>query len=312
MRVSPPLSEMRVRMGDLRSRRGPGTDGRRDRTERARAWRPASTRPRPSRTQSLRRYTHRHRHRSRRRGDRVGYRFTFRRRRRSGLPDGQQRKRVEIPVRIGGQADAEMDVWLRSLWLAARADRPHDLSIADSRSNGQGNRSQVDEGDGIPVLGADRQAEPLARQPAGVGDDPLGRSAYFGSRRRADVDAAVLTARIRVAAGDERAEHRPLDRPAPRSRMRGMGEAEEQHGHQDAQAVARCENHAPARYRAGRLLSNLITERRGTACSEPGRSDGRRRRLPAVAPLRPARARRLRRARPPRRRTPVRARRGRA
>jgi hypothetical protein len=227
MRVSPPLCEMRVRPGNLRSGRGPGTDGRRDRTERARAWRPASTRPRPRRTQSLGRYTHRHRHRSRRRGDRVGYRFTFRRRRRSGLPDGQQRQRVEIPVRIGGQADAQMDVWLRSLGLAARADRSHDLPFADRRSNGQGDRSQVDEGDRIPVLGADRQAEPLARKPAGVGDDPRGRSAYLGSRRSADVDAAVLAARIRVVAGDERPEHRPLDRPAPRSRTRDVGEADE-------------------------------------------------------------------------------------
>jgi hypothetical protein len=301
---------MRVRSGDLRSRRGPGTDGRRDRPERARPWRPASTRPRPRRTRSPSR--NRHRHRSRRRGDRVGCRFTFRRRRRSGLPDGQQRKRVEIPVRIGGQADAEMDVRLRSFGLAARADRPHDLSFADSRSNGQANRSQVDEGDGIAVRGADRQAEPLAREAAGVGDDPRGRSAYLGSRRRADVDAAVLAARIRVVAGEEGPEHRSLDRPAPGRRTRDMYEADEQHGHQDHQGVARFENHARARYRAGRLLSNLTTARRGTACFEPGRSDGRRRLLPAVARHRPARARRLRRARPPRRRTPVRARRARA
>jgi hypothetical protein len=137
-----------------------------------------------------------------------------------------------------------MDVRLRSFGLAARADRPHDLSFADSRSNGQANRSQVDEGDRIAVRGADRQAEPLAREPACVGDDPRGRSAYLGSGRRADVDAAVLAARIRVAAGDERPEHRPVDRPAPRSRTRGMGEAEEQHCHQDDQPVARFDNHA--------------------------------------------------------------------
>ena len=303
---------MRVRPGDLRSRRWLGTDGRRDRPGRACAGRRASTRPRPRRTHSLSRYRHRHRHRSRRRSDRSGDGLTLRRRRRSGIPDGQQRKRVEVPVRIGRQPDAEMGVRLRSLGLATRADRPYDLSFADSRSDGQANRSQVDEGDRIPVLGADRQAEPLARQPAGVGDDPRGRSAYVGSRRRADVDAAVLAARIRVVAGDERPEHRSLDRPAPCSRTRDVGEADEQHGHQDNQTVARFENHAWAPYRAGRLLSTLVTERRGRACSEPDRSDARRRLLPAVALLRPARARPLPRARPPRRATRVQARRARA
>jgi hypothetical protein len=305
---------MRVRHpGRLRSRRGPGADGRGDRSERAGAGRASSTSRRPGRTQPLgRRYGHRHGHGRRRRSDRFDDRVTRRRRRRRRRPGGEQRKRVEVPIWVGGQSDAEVDVRLGSFRLAARADRPHDLPLADRRPGRQGDRSQVHEGDRVAVLGADRQTEPLARQPAGEGDDPRGRSAHLGARRSADVDAAVLAARVRVVPQDERTQHRPLDRPAPRSRARSVGEGDQQHSRHSDYYVAKFENHARATYRARRLLSNLITERPGRACSEPGRSDGRRRLLPVVAPLRRARARQPRRARPPRRPKPARARRARA
>ena len=43
----------------------------------------------------------------------------------------QQRQRVEVAVRIRGQANAEVDVRLAPLGLAARADRGHDVSFLD-------------------------------------------------------------------------------------------------------------------------------------------------------------------------------------
>ena len=95
----------------------------------------------------------------------------------------------------------------------------------------------------MPVLGADRQTEPLARQPARVGDDPGGRSAHVGPRRCADVDAAVLATGVRIVTHDERPEHRPVDGPAPGSRSRGMGEPQHD-GRQDDEYVARFDNHA--------------------------------------------------------------------
>lgn len=308
LRASPSACRFRVRnLGHPRSRRRPGADGRRDRPERAHTGRATSTRGRPRRTHPLGPDGHRGGHRSRRRGDRVTCRRRLRRRR----PGGEQRERVEVPVRVGGQPDAEVNIRLRSFGLAARADRPHDLPLDNRRSDRQSDRSQVDEGDRVPAFGADRQAEPFARQPAGVGDDPRGWSAHLGSRRSADVDAAVLTARIGIVRGHEWPEHRPLDRPAPRCRARDVPECDEEHSRQADAYVARFENHARATYRAGRLLSNLTTAKPGRACSEPGRSDGRRRPPPAVALLRPGRALRLQRARPLRLRRPARARRGR-
>ncbi|MEP6909102.1 MAG: hypothetical protein ABI896_01570 [Actinomycetota bacterium] len=111
-----------------------------------------------------------------------------------------------------------MDIGLRPLGLAARADRAHDLSLAHRRSDPDPDRSQVDEGDGVAVLSPDREAQALARQSTSEGDDPGRRSDHVGSGGRTDVDSPVLAARIRIALGDERPEHRSLDRPRPRGR----------------------------------------------------------------------------------------------
>ena len=67
-----------------------------------------------------------------------------------------------------------------------------------------------------------------------------------------------------------------------------------------------------ARYRADRLLSNLITARLDTGGSETGPSARRRPPRPASAPLPPPRARRPRPAQRPRLQTPARGHRGRA
>jgi hypothetical protein len=111
-----------------------------------------------------------------------------------------------------------MDVRLGTFGLTARADRPHDLALADRRANADSDRAEVDEGDRVAVLGTDRQAAALPRQLPCKRDHPCRRGAHFGSRRRADVDSSVLAARIRIAFGDERPEHRAFDRPAPRGR----------------------------------------------------------------------------------------------
>jgi hypothetical protein len=169
--------------------------------------------------------------RRRRRG--KGLRLTLRRRLGCALTDGEQRERVDVPVRLGGQPHAEMNVWLRPFGLAGRADRADDLAFADRGADRKSDRPQVDEGDGVSALGPDRQAEPFVRQPPGEGDDPRRRSAHIGSRRRPDVDAAMLTARVRIALGDERPEHRPLDGPGPRGRARGMSERNKDHRPQD-------------------------------------------------------------------------------
>ena len=128
-----------------------------------------------------------------------------------------------------------MDVGLRALGVSARADRADDLTLAEGRPGSDRNRSQVDERHGVSVLGADRQTAAGMRNLAGEGHDPGHRSAHVGAGLGADVDSAVLSASVRVVAGDEGPEHRPLDGPAPPGRARHESERDEQC---DSDAVA--------------------------------------------------------------------------
>jgi hypothetical protein len=125
-----------------------------------------------------------------------------------GRPSGslealrKQQERVDVAVRIRGQANTEVDVGLRALGISARSDRSDDFAFTDGRSDSDRNRSQMDKRDRVPVLGADRQTPALVRNLAGEGDDPGHRSAHIGARRRADVNSAVLPASVRVVARD--------------------------------------------------------------------------------------------------------------
>jgi hypothetical protein len=54
----------------------------------------------------------------------------------------------------------------------------------------------------------------------------------------------VLTARVRIAVGDERAEHLALDRPGPRLGSPGSSQHEEDERRRDESRVADFDNHA--------------------------------------------------------------------
>lgn len=91
-------------------------------------------------------------------------RLTFRRLLGSPLTNREQGERVDVAVRVGSQPDAEMDVRLEALGLTARADCPDDFAFDDCGADRQADRPEVNEGDRIPVLGTDRQAEPFVRE----------------------------------------------------------------------------------------------------------------------------------------------------
>jgi hypothetical protein len=153
----------------------------------------------------------------------------------SRLPSGKKQQRIEVPVRIRGQANTEMDIRLGPLRLSAGADRSHDLSFVHGRADPNRDRAEVDERDRIAVLGADREAEALARQLPGETDDSAGGRADLRPGRKADVDTAMLTSRIGVVVGDEWSKHGPFHRPAPRGRSRSEHERGK---HRDDNSVA--------------------------------------------------------------------------
>ena len=186
-------------------------------------------------------------------------------------PRREQRERIEVAVRVRSQADAEVDVGLRPFHVAARADRAHHLALLDSRARSHADRPEMDQCDGIPVCRPDGETEPLMRKLPDEGDDARGRGANVGTGRRGDVDSTVLAAGVGVLLGDERPQHRAVDRPRPGTRARSQNETEQDRGDEYEQSVALFDNQERLHYRADRVLSNVATASRGTGGSGESR-----------------------------------------
>ena len=180
---------------------------------------------------------------------RSGRRGLLLRRTRLRLAHGsrrQQRQRVEVAVRICRQSNAEVDVRLTPLRLAARADRGHDLAFLDRGSRRHADRAEVHERDRVAVGRADRQAKALVWKLPGEGDDAACGRAKVGTGRASDVHAAMLAAGIRVALGREWPQNRPFDGPGPSDGRRAEDERQQHPDCHDRSSVAQFDNHARA------------------------------------------------------------------
>ena len=166
------------------------------------------------------------------RGDGVGGSGRGRRRRRSRR---QQPHRVDVPVRVGGDPDAEMDVRGRRGSVLTRPDRTDRRALDDGLAPRDGRRPQFHERHGVAVARLDRDAAPHPRERPRERDRARGRRADRRPETAPDVDAAVLAARVRIRER-ERPEDGALARPRPRlgrrrERERGSdGEREAEHG----------------------------------------------------------------------------------
>jgi hypothetical protein len=157
-------------------------------------------------------------------------------------------------------------------WLlgnAARADGGDRVPFTHRRPAPDGNGAEVEQGHGVAVRRLDRERPPTRRHGPGERDDAARRRDHRGAGRRADVDSAVETARIRIGAEVERAQNRPLHRPGPRLRRcrrneRGRcGAAREPH-EQGADLLPVLQTAAYGSRRP-KSLSNLITASSGRA-----------------------------------------------
>jgi hypothetical protein len=157
------------------------------------------------------------------------------RRRLRRRPRRQQRHRVDVPVRISRVADAQVNVRLRPLGVAARPDRSDHVSLHDGRPDGDADRAEVDERDRPAIRGPHRQAQPLARHSSCERHGAARGRTHVGTGRSADVDAAVLSARVRVVPGDERPQHGTVGGPRPR---RGARHQHERGKQDDEECVA--------------------------------------------------------------------------
>jgi ABC-type amino acid transport substrate-binding protein len=105
---------------------------------------------------------------------------------------------VDVAVLIGRQADPEMQVGLGVLRIAASADRADRLALRDRGCSRDGDRAEVDEGDGVAVGRLDRYDAPAARDHAREADDASGRGAHRRVGCRGNVDSAVLSSCVRI------------------------------------------------------------------------------------------------------------------
>jgi hypothetical protein len=159
-------------------------------------------RPRRTGRAALRRL--RHRARTRRRPARVRH-----------SAHRKQRLGVHVALLVGRDAHAEVDVRLRPVGLAARAHGGHGRPLGDRITPANPNRAEMLQRHRVPVRGTDRERHAALRHRACKRHRAGRRSPHVRAQIARDVDAAMLTACIRIAPEDKRTEHSPVDRPRP-------------------------------------------------------------------------------------------------
>ena len=132
----------------------------------------------------------------------------------------QEKERVEVPLRVGCLADAEVHVRDGLLGHAARAYRTNRLTLGDGCAAPDRHRAEMQQRDGVAVRRLDRDRPPAGRHGSGEGNDTAGRRDNRGTSSRADVDPTVETAGVGIGAEAERMQNRPLHGPGPPARRR--------------------------------------------------------------------------------------------
>ena len=150
-------------------------------------------------------------------------------------------------MRLGRHPDSEVDVRLGMLDLSARPDGADAIAFLDRGADPKAHGTEMDEGDRVALLGADRHAEPRMWQGAGERNHAARGCAHVGARDRPDVQPAMLPAQVRIVLGEKAPEHRAVDGPAPGTGCRCEGEGCHHDEQLQRHPVANFENHESAR-----------------------------------------------------------------
>ena len=149
-----------------------------------------------------------------RRGGRLRCGRRLGRRGRAG--NAAKRKEPErVDVRLGDpDPDAQMDVRDEVLGLPRRAWRREHVALRDRLPSADPQLAEVRQGR-LVVAGRDRHREAVDRHGSGERHRAGHRRSDHGHAGQRDVDATVLTRRVRVAADGEAAEHGAVGGPCP-------------------------------------------------------------------------------------------------
>jgi hypothetical protein len=148
-------------------------------------------------------------------------------------------------VRLSRHPDAEVDVRLGVLDLAARADGADPLALGELGADPDADGPEMEERDRVPVLGANRHAEPCVRQRPSERNHTTRGCAHVSARGRPDVHATVLATPVRIVISQKLAEDWAVDRPAPGPCPRREGERSRHRDQHRRRSVANFENHEP-------------------------------------------------------------------
>jgi hypothetical protein len=119
------------------------------------------------------------------------------------FPGRKERERIEVSVGLARQAHAEVDVRAGGDRVAARAEPGDDGSLLDGLTARDKDLAELQERDGVAVDRQDRDRPASARHCAREGDRAGDGRPHVGAELATDVDAAVLSAEVRVLAQDE-------------------------------------------------------------------------------------------------------------
>lgn len=194
--------------------------------------------------------------RRRRRRLRRGRRRSRSRRNHLGGRRGTRRKepeRIEVPLLLARDANAEMHIGRRELRRPARPDRSDRISLTDGRVPAHVDRAEVGERHREPVLGLNRHRLATRRYRSREGHDSSARRDHQAPGLPGDVDPAVLPCCVRVRRIEgKRLQHRASRRPCP-----SAGGGREREGRQQR----RCPQHDSSHAFSASLLSILKTSR---------------------------------------------------
>ena len=198
----------------------------------------------------------------------CGNRCRDRSRGRARRKEGQ---RVEVTLVVAREADAEVDEGLGDVDGPVRPHRADGRALRNRLAALHGGRSEVQERRGMTVARLDRHGLAAVRDDSGERHDARDGSHDRCPRPSAEVDATVLSGRVRVCPVErERPQHRAVDGPAPGPRDRhGADERNEKEDSESPQTSPPCcriwkRNH---RSKGRRSLSILATRYGGRARS---------------------------------------------
>jgi len=161
---------------------------------------------------------------------------SYRRRRRARPGRGrlrrQKQQRVDVAVRILGAPNTEVDVRDVMLDVSAWAARPDGGTLADRLTTPEGRRAEMSQRHRVAVGGLDRHGSATHGHGSDEGDVARSRRGYCRPRRCGDVDAPVLTGRVRIVSEHERLQQRASNRPGPGSCGRHDHECDHRYSNQ--------------------------------------------------------------------------------